>query len=282
MSDTQKKRVLLMGVTGGVGEVVGDKLVAEGYEVYVTCRASKKVEIQAKGKFKHVLAMDLASTPSVEAAFAELASLGVDTLDGLLNCAAVNPGAPMETVSLEEMHRVFQINIFGTLRAVQLAIPLLRPTKGRIVLVGSLSGTYVMPLMGIYSASKYALEASVDALRRELYPWGIKTAIVKPGAIKTAMFFDHIKDVTDKANNAQGADKLYAPLYRAHAEAIPKTQGISVSTEGVANQVMHGLMSPNPKIRYYSGWHSNFTGIMCRFAPDWFLDWTAKNIFALK
>ena len=183
---------------------------------------------------------------------------------------------------MEETQRVFQTNLFGVLRAVQLAIPLLRPTRGRIVLVGALAGSYVMPLIGIYSASKFALEASVDALRRELYPWGIKTSIVKPGAIKTKMFYDHIDMVARKADNAEGVEKLYAPLYRSHAEAIPKTQGISVSTEAVADQVMQALTSANPKPRYYSGWHSQFTGVMCRFSSDRFLDWTARKIFALK
>jgi NAD(P)-dependent dehydrogenase (short-subunit alcohol dehydrogenase family) len=278
-----KQRVLLIGVTGGCGGVTGDKLIAAGYEVIATCRESHREKIQASGKFHQVIALDLASNDSVEAAFAELKRLGITKLDALVNCAAIDPASPMETVSLDEMHRVYQINIFGTLRAVQLAIPLLRENGGgRIVLVGSLAGSYVMPMMGIYSSSKFALEGAVDALRRELYPWNITTSIVKPGAILTAMFFDHLKSVEQRLTNLQGADKHYEKLYRAHAREIPRTQSIAVSTEEVANDIMRALTSSKQKSRYFSGTHSRLTGLFVRFTPDSVQDWLAKKIFKLK
>ena len=278
----EKKRVLLIGVTGGCGGVTGDKLVAAGYEVIVTCRDSHVEKIRASNKFHQVIALDLASNDSVEAAFVELNRLGITRIDALINCAAIDPATPMETVSLEEMHRVYQINIFGTLRAVQLAIPLLRENGGgRIILVGSLAGSYVMPMLGIYSSSKFALEGAVDALRRELYPWNITTSIVKPGAILTAMFYDHLKSVERRLTNLQGADKFYEPLYKAHAREIPRTQSIAVSTDEVSNDIMHALTAAKPKSRYFSGRHSKLTGLFVRFTPDSMQDWLAKKIFKL-
>lgn len=278
-----KKRALLIGVTGGCGGITGDKLLAAGYEVIATCRDSHVDKIRASGKFAHVVALDLASNDSVEAAFGELQRLGITRIDALINCAAIDPATPMETVSLEEMHRVYQINLFGTLRAVQLAIPLLRENGGgRIVLVGSLAGSYVMPMLGIYSSSKFALEGAVDALRRELYPWHITTSIVKPGAILTAMFYDHLKSVDVRLANLQGADKLYEKLYRAHKREIPRTQSIAVSTDEVSNDIMHALTARKPKTRYFSGKHSKLTGLFVRFTPDSVQDWLARKIFRLE
>jgi NAD(P)-dependent dehydrogenase (short-subunit alcohol dehydrogenase family) len=280
---TTKKTVLLLGVTGGVGEKVGDELISAGYDVYVTCRGeAQREQLRALGKYTGVLLLDLGSMSSIEKAFAELASLGVDRLDGLVNCAAMLHGTPLEFASEEEMHRVFQTNVFGTLRAVQIATPLLRRARGRIVLVGSLAGSFVMPMTGVYSASKFALEGICDALRRELYPWGITTSLVKPGAIATKMFFGHLEDVKNEMAALKGDELLYAPLYRAHERQIPKTVRLAVSTEKVAQHVMHALTSPRPKARYFPGLDSKLTGFFVRITPDCALDWFSRKAFELQ
>jgi NAD(P)-dependent dehydrogenase (short-subunit alcohol dehydrogenase family) len=278
-----KKRILLFGATGGTGEVVGDKLLAAGHEVYATCRTeAQREKLRAGKQFKQVMLLDLASMASIEKLFSDLAGSGVTSIDALINCAAINPATPMETVSQDETQKVFQVCLFGPLRAVQLAVPLLRPTQGRIILVGSLAGSYVMPMLGIYSSAKFGLEGACDALRRELYPWGIKVSLVKPGAILTAMFFGHLDDVRQKAANATGLEKLYIPLMNAHLREIPKTQSIAVSTDEVANDCMHALNSAKPRARYFSGRHSKLTGLFVRLVSDNVQDWLAKRIFRLE
>ena len=279
---SEKKKVLLFGATGGTGEVVGDKLLAAGYEVYATCRTeAQREKLRTTKQFKEVMLLDLASMASIEKFFADLAAMGITSVDGLINCAAINPATPMETVSSEEIQKVFQVCLFGPLRAVQLLVPLLRPTQGRVVLVGSLAGSYVMPMLGIYSSAKFGLEGACDALRRELYPWGIKVSLVKPGAILTTMFFSHLDDVKKQVADATGLQKLYLPLMNAHLREIPRTQSIAVSTNEVANDCLHALTSKKPKARYFSGTHSKLTGIFVRVVSDNVQDWLAKKIFKL-
>lgn len=275
------KTVLLLGITGGVGEKVGEALMGAGYRTYVTCRgAAQKEQLVASGKYTGVLQLDLGSMASIDAAFDELGRLGVTELDGLVNCAAMLHGTPLEFTTEEEIHRVFQTNVFGTLRATQRAIPLLRKRGGgRIVLVGSLAGSFVMPMTGIYSASKFALEAVCDALRRELYPWGITCSLVKPGAIATKMFFGHLEDVKRERRALKGDQLLYEPLYHAHERQIPKTTRLAVSTTKVAQHVMHALTSPSPKSRYFPGADSKLTGFFVRITPDSVLDWLSRRIF---
>jgi NAD(P)-dependent dehydrogenase (short-subunit alcohol dehydrogenase family) len=277
------KRVMLLGVTGGVGEAVADAVLDKGYDLIVTCRSeAQRKALQETGRYRYVVLLDLSSNASIDAAFDELNTLGVDSLDALVNCAARLHGTPLEFVSDKEVHELFQANVFGTLRAVQRAIPMLRKTGGRIVLVGSLAGSFVMPMTGAYSASKFALEGIADALRRELYPWGIKVSLIKPGAIDTRMFRDHLRDVTREREALTGDQKLYEPLYRAHERSIPKTRRFAVSTQKVARDVLKALTATNPAARYFPGIDSKITGIAVRIVPDSFQDWFSKKAFRLE
>ena len=70
----------------------------------------------------------------------------------------------------------------------QLCLPALRPARGRIVNMGSISGLNALPLLGAYAMSKFALEAMTDSLRVELAPWGIHVAVVEPGTIRTPIW----------------------------------------------------------------------------------------------
>lgn len=277
-----KKIIFLIGVTGGVGETVGKTLSAAGYDVYATCRTAAQRDQLDNKLYKRVLLMDLASTPSVEAAFAELAAAGVTRLDGLINCAAALHGVPLELVKEEEMTKVFQINVFGTLRAIQLAIPLLRIARGRIVMIGSLSGHWAMPLTGVYTATKFVLESFCDILRRELYPWGIKVSVLKPGGIDTAMLHGHIDAVGKELQALHGDELMYAPLYRAHARVIPLSVHTAVSTQKMADYVMHALTSKRPKARYFIGVESKFTTFLVRFMPHSVQDLFSRFVFSLK
>lgn len=279
-----KKLVLLLGVTGGVGQATADALINAGYDVIVTCRNEKvRAQLRATQRFREVVLLDLGDNATIDRAFDELREKGVTQLDALINCAARLHGTPLEIVTQKEVQDLFQTNVFGTLRVTQRAIPLLRPTKGRIIIVGSLAGSFVMPMTGAYSASKFALEGLMDALRRELYPWGIKVSLIKPGAIDTKMFKDHLLDVTREKEQLTGEYvDYYAPLYRAHEIQIPKTRGLAVSTDKVARDVMRALTSKSPASRYFPGVDSKITGFMVRLTPDAALDAFSKWAFPLK
>src|SRR5207249_962894 len=107
---------------------------------------------------------------------------------GLVNNAGTTLAAPLEYVSIDEVRRQFEVNVIGLLAVTQAALPLLRSGKGRIVMVGSLSGQLALPYYGPYAATKFALEALASALRQELRPWGISVSIVEPGAVATGIW----------------------------------------------------------------------------------------------
>ena len=277
------KTVLLMGATGGVGAEAGRMLVAGGYHVIATCRKQQQADELVASKLCHVaLLMDLADNDSIDSVFAEMTRMGVPSLAAIVNCAAVLSGAPLEIVSAREVEGIFRANVFGTLRVVQLAIPLLRPDRGRIILVGSLAGSFVMPLTGAYSASKFALEGLCDGLRRELYPWGIQVSLIKPGAIDTRMYQAHLEDVDRNLKRKMtGVEALYRPLYAAHALSIPKTRKMAVSTERVASYVITALEVKRAKARYYPSLESKLVRYLTPIMPDTWLDRFAAKVFPL-
>src|SRR6185369_6932538 len=95
---------------------------------------------------------------------------------------------PMETVSADEWRKQLEINVIGQLAVTQAVLPRLRRSRGRIVFISSVNGRLAMPLVGAYSASKFALEASADALRMELSPWKIRVVVVEPAQTDTDMW----------------------------------------------------------------------------------------------
>lgn len=281
---TRQKAVLLIGATSGVGYEIVKLLRKNNFYVIATCRQEyQKSELEKTGACNQVLLLDLVDNVSIEEAFKKLQSLEITELDAIINCAAKLVGTPLETVEAAEMRGIFQANIYGTVKVIQHAIPMLRQRKGRIVLVGALAGSFVMPLTGIYSASKFALEAISDALRRELYPWEIKTILVKPGAIDTKMFRDHLKNIEMNLANLHGKNaSLYGPLYKAHARSIPKALAMAVSTEKLASVVLRALTVKTPKARYYGGIDSKLVGLLAPVLPDRWLDWFARRTFVLE
>ncbi len=88
---------------------------------------------------------------------------------------------PLEFHDLDDARAVFEVNVWGALGLTQLLLPTLRASQGRIVMVSSVAGEVVRPGSSIYSASKFALEAASDALRRELSPLGVSVSLVRFG-----------------------------------------------------------------------------------------------------
>src|SRR3954447_23644380 len=117
----------------------------------------------------------------------QLAALrDIPQLDALVNNAGIAVTGPLEYMPLDELRRQLEVNAIGQLAVIQAVMAQLRAARGRIVNVSSIGGRMALPLYGPYSASKFALEALSDALRREQRD--IKVIVVEPGAIATPIW----------------------------------------------------------------------------------------------
>jgi NAD(P)-dependent dehydrogenase (short-subunit alcohol dehydrogenase family) len=130
----------------------------------------------------------------------------------------------------------------------QAFLPLLRQGRGRIVNIGSISDRMATPVLGAYSASKFALAALTDALRLEVQPWGIEVALIEPGAVATPIWK---KGRTSGAALRQGLSPEEEALY----------------ADAVAAIVAHALSAPRPKTRYLIGKRTRVRSIIARL-PD--------------
>ena len=157
----------------------------------------------------------------------------------------------MQNVTTEQLRYQLDVNVLGVHRVTNAFLPLLGATEncshepGRIIQISSVNGILSPPFTGPYAASKFALEAMSDALRRELVLFGIKVIIVQPGPIKTPIWSKALSnEVIDYA------DTPYARILSKRAKSLKKIAAAAIPSEEVAKIVHTGIAGKNPKIRY--------------------------------
>ncbi len=183
------KRILVTGASGAVGYATCEVLVSRGHRVAGTMRSrrSKNDEIadalEALGAM--VVEMDVTDDASVDAGVAATVER-LGGLDVVFNNAGIGSYGIQELFSTDEMHRVFDVNVYGVQRVMRAVLPHLRGQgSGSIVYTSSLIGRVSIPFYATYCASKWALEAIAQAYRAELARFGIDSFIVEPGALPT-------------------------------------------------------------------------------------------------
>src|ERR1700680_1420229 len=182
--------VLITGATDGLGRAAALLLAERGYQVFAAGRSpEKRAQLEALARENKLtletLELDVCEEASVQRAVGEV--LGkAGAIDVLINNAGVGYVATVEDQRLEDWRRQFETNFFGVIRVTRAVLPQMRERrKGRILMMSSVSGFVTPPTQGAYSASKHAIEALSNALRYELYPFGIHTILIQPGYIVT-------------------------------------------------------------------------------------------------
>ena len=246
--------VFITGATDGLGKAAALLLAEKGYRVFAAGRsAEKRAQLDALAREKNLpletLELDVCDDASVQRAVtAVLARAGA--IDVLFNNAGVNYSAAVEDLRIEDWRRQFETNFFGALRVTQAVVPHMRERKrGRIVMMSSFSGFVTAPTQGAYSSSKFALEAMSNALRLELYPFGVKVILIEPGYIVTGIqqaAMELSKPYLDKMKNGP-----YSPLYARFLASVTGARAKSHTTpEDCARIILRAIEAPNPKIRY--------------------------------
>jgi NAD(P)-dependent dehydrogenase (short-subunit alcohol dehydrogenase family) len=192
MSDLTGKRALVTGASRGIGAAIALALAKAGADVAITYsaspdRAAEVVRgIEALGRRGTAIQADSADPAAIRRSVEEaVGALG--GLDILVNNAGIARGGPLETMRLEDIDAILDVNIRSVVLASQAAIPHLGQ-GGRIVNIGScLAERVAMPGISVYSMSKSALISLTRGLSRELGPRGITVNIVHPGPTDTDM-----------------------------------------------------------------------------------------------
>ena len=202
-------------------------------------------------------------------------------LDILVNNAGYGLVGAVEESSLAEVRHQFEVNVLGLQDLTNQFIPLFRQQGfGRIVNVSSVLGRIPLPLMGIYVASKYALEGLSDALRIELRGSGVAVAIIEPGPIATEFRATAENLGWQHLSNAQSP---FVGLYqrKAAGESEPRRRDrFMAPPEAVAEKIRHALESTRPRTRYPVTAVAWMGAILRRCAPDALMDWLLSGRLA--
>ncbi len=199
--------------------------------------------------------VDIADRKQVEAAAETVRqALGEEPLVGLINNAGISVGGPLEFTPIDRLRHQLEINVVSQVAVTQQFIPLLRKSQGRIINVGSIAGIFASPMMGPYCASKYAMEAISDVMRRELKPWKIKVSLLEPGIIATKIW-EKARNRGEQAikDSPEGLLPLYQPLIEKIMKLAADSEANAQSPEVVVKAVVHALTSDRPKSRYLMG-----------------------------
>ncbi|MCA9734285.1 SDR family oxidoreductase [candidate division KSB1 bacterium] len=210
------KRILVTGATGAMGFLMCKTLVENQHNVVGTTRSvSGKREAIAKelqSSGIKLIEMDVTDDSSVHQGVEEAVQL-LDGIDVVINNAGIGTIGIQEFFSVEDMHKVFDVNVYGVQRVVRAALPHLRKQgQGTVIHISSGIGRLTFPFYGTYCASKYALEAIAESYRAELAGFGIESCIIEPGAMPTE-FLDVMLQLQPKDESRSQAygDLIHVP-----------------------------------------------------------------------
>jgi NAD(P)-dependent dehydrogenase (short-subunit alcohol dehydrogenase family) len=278
--------VVVTGASSGIGGACAFKLASSGFRVFAGVRKeedARALEDAATGSLTPLF-LDVTDPDSVASAAETVEeAVGEVGLIGLVNNAGIGEAWPIEYVPLDEFRRQFEVNVFGHLAVTQAFLPLIRAATGRIINVGSVGGRITMPFGGTLSAPRHALVAVNDALRMELYPWGIHVALIEGGSISTRAV-DKLEAGAERTIEElpTAGRARYADAYRTAVDrAVARTRAGS-SPKVVADAVFRALTDHTPRTRYPVGADTRVLLTLSKVLPDRLLDRVRFRVFGLQ
>jgi len=254
------RSVFVTGTSTGIGRSIAVDLAAAGLQVFGSVRSTADGQALVQATPIGALAlipvmMDVRDVDSVRAAAAQVNALLPDgALWGLVNNAGISVAAPLEYIPLDAFETQLDVNLTGVLRCVQAFLPLLKPSRGRIVNISSMSGRVAFPTIGAYSTSKFALEGFSDALRLELKVHGMDVCVIQPGSIATPIWERSRARAAElmKAIPAQGKQE-YRKMISQALETTQANGADAAAPQLCADAVRHALTAKRPRTRYVVG-----------------------------
>jgi NAD(P)-dependent dehydrogenase (short-subunit alcohol dehydrogenase family) len=248
--------VIITGASTGIGRDATEFL-ADNFNFVVLAGVRKESDFSAIEKLNkknlRPLMLDVSSHESCTKAVQEIKSLSDSRslpLVGLVNNAGVGQYNPVEFQDLDAARAVFDTNFFGLLDLTQQVLPLLRASGGRIVMLSSIGGFVGGPFSGVYAASKFAVEALSDSLRRELQHHNVSVSVIEPGYVRTQLIASSRKSSQEQYNQQEAQLLALYPAVGnpAEMEVMMSTQpGPEVTTTPA---IVLALTAAHPKTRY--------------------------------
>lgn len=248
--------VVVTGSSSGIGKDLCRMLLSKGYKVFGTTRSKSDSITLSKelgSKFSPLI-LDVTVESQVINAKNEVEKyLAGRNLSALVNNAGVATVGPVEHMSTVDFTKQINAKLLGTFICTKVFLPLLGTDKlrkgpsGRIINISSILGGKIgVPFMSSYCASKHAVEAFSESLRRELLLHGIKVIIVAPGSISTPIW----NTVKNHSDEKSFADTEYNVSFEKMIESLNQLNKNSLPVEKLSRIIIDSIESKNPKLRY--------------------------------
>lgn len=275
MHNQNRKVILITGCSSGIGRAAVERLTAKGHYVYATARGDESLEemqtwAASVGQHVKTERLDVEDESSIKHTVDRIYKER-SRIDVVINNAGYGQYGAIEEVSDEEFRRQFEVNLLGPLRVARAVIPAMRQARqGRIINVSSLAAHVTMPFMGMYSASKHALEAVSKALRLELAHWNIRVIVVEPGPVSTR-FQDNVL-MSGRALEGPEASPYAEVLNRAGKARYRLNRRWASPIERVTDCIEHAATARRPRTRYHDSWLARWAPRLLNIIPDRLLD----------
>ncbi|NHD15986.1 MULTISPECIES: SDR family oxidoreductase [unclassified Actinopolyspora] len=266
--------VVVTGASSGIGHATAVRLARNGYRVHAGFRHPEDgASLAEESPNLAPVHLDVTDPESIEA-LREQVEAAPDTapLRGLVNNAGTTTAAPIEYVSPDELRRVLDVNVVGQVAVTRALLPALRRSHGRVINISSMGGRIASPVMGPYAASKFALEAITDALRRELVDQDVEVVAIEPGAVATPIW-NKIDSKVNLDSVPEQARQVYGDLITGVEEGIFKVSAThGVPPERIAEVIEQALTRPHPRARYLVGRSARMRVMLSRILPPKLFD----------
>jgi NAD(P)-dependent dehydrogenase (short-subunit alcohol dehydrogenase family) len=248
------KTVLITGTSTGIGRAAAELLASKDYRVVASMRTPEKgAELANAAKSKRwdlsVVRLDVRDESSVKSALEQAGEIDV-----LVNNAGFEVWGPLEEMTVDDLKDQFETNVYGPFRLITTVLPGMRQRgNGVIVNVSSVAGRVSAPLNGLYSASKFALEALSETIHYETGHFGVRCHIVEPGGVATP-FPDNRRLVGAAAGDEGSPYRELITQWEAASERL--TGGTRAQPEEVAAAIVEAIETGD-KLRYPVGQDAN-------------------------
>ena len=253
--DIKEQIIWITGASSGIGEALAYLCVSEGHKIVISARRSDellRVANNCKTDANNILILplDLEHTSDIEDKV-QLVLQKFGKIDILINNAGIGQVGRAINIKPEVDRKIMEINFFGTINLSKVVARVMKKQKsGKLVVITSIMGKYVLPLYSTYAASKHALYWYFEALRQELYSDNVKVLIVAPGFIDT--------EVSTKLLTENGSQ------YGIKSDAQKKGMTSTNCAIGIMNAVKNG------NDHKYVGGYELFSVVVKLFFPKMF------------
>ena len=263
-----RRVVLVTGAGSGLGHVCALHLAARGDDVYgstLTTDEAAYLEREAarRNVTVHPIVMDVTDRASVEAA-AERIRAQRGRLDALVQFAGMGLRGFFEDLTLDEIRRVYDVNVFGTMTVTQVMLPLLRASRGRMIVTTSIAGRVGSMSISGYSSSKFAVEGFIECLAQEMAPFGVSISLLEPGLV----FTEHFTRNRNRAARASDPASPYYAWFCQHEKIVDDLLRRNRFTPQHIAQVVEQILSARrPRLRYVVGVKAKMVLALRRYIP---------------